>query len=47
METSDGRQWFRLYRGAALLADNLRTQQELERELERYGLALADFTPED
>jgi hypothetical protein len=38
------RQWFRLRLGSSVLADDVATVAELERELARYGLTLADFT---
>lgn len=47
MERSEaGRQWFRLYLGRTLMADNLWSEADLLRELERHGLTVADFQPD-
>ncbi len=46
MESEGGRQWFRLWLGRSVVADRLWTQDELVRELGRYGLSLADFEDE-
>ena len=46
VESSGRRTWFRLWLGSALLADNLATPAEVERELARHGLTLADFEDE-
>lgn len=43
VERQGRRQWFRLRMGQAVIADNLPSMAALERELARYGLALADF----
>lgn len=46
-EQDGGRRWFRLWLGRSLVADLLWTQEDLERELARWGLTLADFEPDD
>lgn len=43
VESDRGRQWFRLWLGESLLADNLGSVAELERKLARYGLTLDQF----
>lgn len=46
VEAEGRRQWFRLWLGSALLADDVATVAELERELARHGLTLDQFEPE-
>lgn len=46
VEREGRRQWFRLWLGGSVLADEVATVAELERELARYGLRLDQFKPE-
>jgi hypothetical protein len=43
VERQGAREWFRLRLGTSVLADRVWTVADLERELARYGLTLADF----
>lgn len=47
MEAQGRRQWFRLRLGDAVLADDIASVAELERELARHGLSLDRFEQAD